>query len=477
MPPADAPWRLSAVAMAEAIRRGELSSEDAVASVLDRVAAHNPRLNAIVSDLSDTARAQAVVADRARQAAARGGGALGALHGVPVTVKENVDQEGEPTPNGMAALADVIAPADSPVVRNLRLAGAIIIGRTNTPELSMRATTDNPLHGRTRNPWDEDASPGGSSGGAGAAAAAGFGPLHHGNDIGGSLRYPSFCCGLATVKPTLGRVPAYNPSQTAERGLLAQLMSVQGVVCREVRDVRLGLEVLAQGDARDPWWVPAPLYDWPEEPRPRIAVTQHSYGYPVHPEILAAVDRAAGLLSDAGYDVSAVDTPDMSRPFRGWFDVAVHELEATLGPLARERGSPLLGQIFDAYGAIGEPVDADGYRDGVAARTALTREWNLFLADYPLLLSPLLMQPAYDWDADAGTPDAVRDLFTSALYAVGVNYLSLPAGVVPTGLVAGRPAGVQLIGRRYREDQILDAMQVIEAGVGVLTQRLWERMG
>ena len=133
------------------------------------------------------------------------------------------DQEGEATTNGLPAFATVIAPADAPLVRHLRRAGAIIVGRTNTPEVSMRATTVNPLHGRTISPWHPEATPGGSSGGAGVAAAVGFGPLHHGNDIGGSLRFPAFVNGVATVKPTPGRVPAFNPSATAERGLAASV--------------------------------------------------------------------------------------------------------------------------------------------------------------------------------------------------------------------------------------------------------------
>jgi amidase len=118
-------------------------------------------------------------------------------------------------------LTNLVATDDSPVVANLRRAGTIIVGRTHVPEFSMRATTDNPLRGRTRKPWHEDATPGGSSGGAGAAAAAGFGPIHHGNDIGGSLRFPSFACGVTTGKPTQGRVPSFNPTATAERGLLS----------------------------------------------------------------------------------------------------------------------------------------------------------------------------------------------------------------------------------------------------------------
>ena len=176
-------WQWSACDLAAAIARKEVSCAEVMESVAKRIRARNGELNAIVYDYTDEALAEARRADQELAA----GGPRGPLHGVPVTVKENVDQQGKPTPNGLPALADLIAPDDAPLVRNLRRAGAIIVGRTNTPELSMRATTDNPLHGRTRNPWDPDASAGGSSGGAGSAAAAGFGPIHHGNDIGGCL--------------------------------------------------------------------------------------------------------------------------------------------------------------------------------------------------------------------------------------------------------------------------------------------------
>ncbi|MFO1321388.1 MAG: amidase family protein [Burkholderiales bacterium] len=168
-------------------------------AILARVESCNPALNAIVYPCFEAARARAREADDAL----RRGESRGPLHGVPVTVKQNVDVAGMPTPNGVRAFESVIAPDDAPVVRNLKAAGAIVIGRTTTPEFSMRVTTDSPLHGRTRNPWHADASSGGSSGGAGAAAAAGMGPLHHGNDIGGSLRIPAFACGVTTVKEGL----------------------------------------------------------------------------------------------------------------------------------------------------------------------------------------------------------------------------------------------------------------------------------
>ncbi|HAU41317.1 MAG TPA: amidase, partial [Gammaproteobacteria bacterium] len=174
-------WQLSACEAAQGIRDKRFTAEELITSVSGRIAEHNPRLNAIVLDLTEEALADARVADA--QLAA--GKTTGPLHGVPVTIKSNIDVKGQPTPNGLPALKDLIAPDDSPVTANLRKAGAIIVGRTNTPELSMRLNTDNPLHGRTLNPWDEDASPGGSSGGASSAGAAGFGPIHHGNDIGG----------------------------------------------------------------------------------------------------------------------------------------------------------------------------------------------------------------------------------------------------------------------------------------------------
>jgi amidase len=464
-------WRLSAVEIASGIRARDFSCREAVTSVLTRIDRLNPSLNAITVDCREEALADAARAD---QAVSRGD-PLGPLHGVPVTIKENVDQRGWATPNGVPAFADLVAAEDSPVVANLRRAGAIMVGRTNTPEFSMRATTDNPLRGRTRNPWREDISPGGSSGGAGAAAAAGFGPIHHGNDIGGSLRFPSFACGVATVKPTQGRVPAFNPTATAERGMLAQLMSVQGTIAREVRDVRLGTRVMAEGDPRDPWWVPAPFEGAPVARPIRVAVTRESHGYPLHPEIDAAITRAAAWLADAGYAVDEVPTPPILDAANGWFDVATYEIRMTLDPLARQHGSETVQRIFDWYYTLGHMVDADGYRRGIADRTRLTRTWSVFLDRYPLVLSPFLMRPTFPWNYDAESEANTHDLFRAAIWSVGVNYLGLPAGVLPVGMAGDLPAGVQIIGRRYREDLILDAMEEIERRAGVMAHKLWKR--
>ena len=458
--------------MAQGIREKKFSSEEVMYSVTERMALHNPRLNAVVDDYSDEAIAEAREADRILAA----GEVVGELHGVPVTIKSNVDVEGKPTPNGLPAFADLIAPADSPVVSNLKKAGAIIIGRTNTPELSIRFTTDNPLHGRTLNPWHEDASPGGSSGGASSAAAAGFGPIHHGNDIGGSLRCPAFNCGLATVKPTFGRVPAWLPSAPAERGMLAQLMSVQGAICREVRDVRLATRLMAQADPRDPFWMPVPFEGWPEESGAiRVGVTSECYGHSIHPEITASIDRAAGYLSDAGFAVEQVTTPSVDDAANCWLRYLGNELKSFLMPVAREHGSKTVQKILEWYFEIGEVDDAEDYRIGIKERTAMTREWDVFLDKYPLVLSPYFLQQTPEWNCGTKSLEEMRTLFQSGIYSLGTNWLSLPAGVVPIGLVEELPAGVQIIGRRFREDLILDAMESIEARVGVLTQKLWER--
>jgi amidase len=333
----------------------------------------------------------------------------------------------------------------------------------------MRLTTSNPLHGRTLNPWHSDASPGGSSGGAGSACAAGFGPLHHGNDIGGSLRFPAFCNGVATIKPTQGRVPGFSPSSTAERGVLSQLMSSQGVICRSIADVRLATRVMAELDPRDPWQVPV-LFDGPRLDGPiTVAVTRNAHGYPIHPRIVEQIDRAAGALADAGYRVIEAEPPPITEAYAGWWSTGITEIKLTLDATARQHGSAELQQVFDDYYAMGDLLDLAGYRAGFSERTRMMREWSVFTDAHPIVLTPFLMRPTYAWDADAHGIDAVADLFMSSMYSCGLNFLGFPAGVLPTGMVDNLPAGVQLVGRRFREDLVLDAMQSIEDRLGRLT--------
>ncbi len=464
-------WQLSATESAEKIASKDIKPSELMASVADRIEQVNPRLNAITVDMREQALVEAQQAD---EAIADGRG-LGSLFGVPVTIKENIDIAGMATTNGLPILADNIATEDSPLVGRLKEAGAIIIGRTNTPEFSMRATTDNPLRGRTVNPWGEEISPGGSSGGAGSAAASGMGPLHHGNDIGGSLRFPSSANGVTSVKPTTCRVPVFNSTNPAERGPLAQAMSVQGVIGRHVADIRTATQILVQPDPRDPMSPPVPWEGPPvgKDGRVTVALTKETNGYTMHPAINELIDIAAAHLVDAGYEVVEVDPPPVAEAAEGWFSAFSTEMRSTMdGPL-RQFGSETVNQIFDWYYELSTFLDLDGYIGAVAHRTGLMRQWKLFLQEHPLVLTPFLMRPMYDWNYDASSLAAVADLFDSAIYSTGINYLGLPSGVICPGLADGRPAAVQLVADYYREDVICDALQAIEDRTGILAHQLW----
>jgi amidase len=466
--PAGPLWQWSACDLATALATGEVRSVEAVGSVVERMRATNADVNAVVDDLGDDALRQAEEHDRAL----RRSGPIGPLHGIPVTIKENVDQQGRATPNGVKAFAGIIAPDDSPVVRNLRDAGAIVVGRTNTPEFSFRATTVNELHGRTFNPWNDHTSAGGSSGGAAAATMMGYGPLAHGNDIGGSLRFPAYCCGAATVKPGLGRVPAYNPSARAERGLLAQLMSVQGLIGREIRDVRLGMRSLVRYDGRDPWQVPMP-FDGPDEGRPKVAFTKNTFEFPLHPAVSTALDTAREALTVAGYQVDEVEPPLLREAAEHAVRSLFGETKLLMGPDIEKYGSTTVNAVFAEYYRQFPPFEGEELVRAMAERNRFIRAWTVFLADYPLFLTPFLPTPPYDWDRDEQGPEGVREVLGAAVYSYSMNLMGLPAACVPAGLYDGLPIGVQIVGRRFREDQILDAAEVVEGTVGVLARRLW----
>ena len=464
-------WRWSACDTVEAIKNKRASSLEFVQSVLDRISATNPKINALTDVYAEAALAEA----REKDIMVERGELLGPLHGVPITIKENVDQEGRPTSNGVKAFANTIAPADAPVVKNLRDAGAIIVGQTTTPEFSFRYTTDSPLHGPTFNPWNESTSPGGSSGGAAAALAAGCGPLAHGNDIAGSLRFPAYCCGVSTVRPTFGRIPVFNPSATAERGILAQIMSVQGVIAREVRDVRLGTEVAARFDARDPWCTPAPFRGEPLKSPIKVAVPAELDQLSIDSAVLQALDEAASILSDAGYAVERVKTPEMRDVQRQAMKALMGEVQWTILESVRQNGSETVNGIFDQYFEIFGTASPEEFLTIMSNRTGFMRTWNLFLEEYPLVLTPIVAKSSYHRSEDTSSFDALRELVMERVpYSNGVNFLGLPAAVTPVSLQDNSPVGIQLIGRRFREDLCLDAAEAIENKIGVLSQQLWD---
>lgn len=469
-------WRLSATETAQRTRAGEITAEAAVAASIGRMNAVNPALNAVVEDLSQEALERARALDKARAAGAE----PGPLHGVPVTIKINVDQKGHATSNGVVALKDLIAPDDAPVVKNLQDAGAVVIGRTNTPEFSFRADTDNPLFGRTHNPWGRHISPGGSSGGAGSAVMAGIGALAHGNDIGGSLRFPAAANGAVTVKPGLGRVPAWNPSQTAERGMLAQSMSVQGLLTRCAEDLHLSMPSMIAPDPRDPFHVPLPWHGQPLEGPIKVGFSKETYEFPLHPEVSAALDTARAALADAGYSVEEINPPELRAAGRDGYRAITSEVQAMIGGDIRRMGSETINRIFEQNNRSFPQYSQDELLQAMARRSHYARQWSLLLEDYPLVLSPFLPHPFFAPGRDTEGEEGFAEVLGSALWSYSMNFMGLPAACVPARLSdlpkGPQPVSVQIVARRWREDLAVDACAAIESRVGRMCDVLWQKM-
>ena len=465
-------WKLPAHELVALTRSRQVSALEAVQSSLGRMHAVNPDLNAVVVDLAPQALLRAKALDAAPQP--------GPLHGLAVTIKINVDQTGQATSNGIAALRDHRATEDAPIVQALQNAGAVVIGRTNTPEFSFRAETDNPLHGQTHNPWGRHVSAGGSSGGAGAAVMAGIGQLAHGNDIGGSLRFPAAATGAVTVKPGFGRVPAWNPSQKAERGMLAQAMSVQGLITRSAHDLALAMPVILAPDPRDPNHVPMP-WKGPQVDGPlRVGLTRASFGFDLHPEVDAALTAAADALRDAGYIVQEVTPPAMPQAGQIGYRAIITETRDMLGPDIYSAGSDGIRAVFDEYFRQFPPFDPPDLLRAMAQRTAFARDWALFQQHTPLMLTPFLPQPFFRPNRDLEGADGVAEVLGAALWSYAMNFMGLPAGVLPTRLShlpqGVQPTAVQIVGPRWREDLIVQAMIAIEDRIGPMAPHLWAHM-
>ncbi|MFK8051324.1 MAG: amidase, partial [Halioglobus sp.] len=360
-------WRLDATAVAHGISTREFSSREAVTSCLQRLDEVNPKLNAIVEWRADEALAAADAADKA----VAEGDELSPLHGVPISVKANQDLSGWATVNGSEALKDNMASETSPCIQNLLDAGAIVIGRSNTPEFSVRWETTNDFYGATDNPWNSELTPGGSSGGAAASVAAGINPLATGTDLGGSLRVPAQACGVASIKPGRGRVPDFNSTDPAEPGLGFQLFNVNGFFARSVRDLQLGLPVMSAGDWRDPWWSPAPLDDDVKHPH-KIALVLDPGGSAISEQVRSGVITAGKLLSNAGYEIEEVVPPALGEALDIWRTICLGEIVTGLKPAVGDICGPRMQRCLEHYSAMlpkafseASMVDAHARRRGV----------------------------------------------------------------------------------------------------------------
>ncbi|HZU88268.1 MAG TPA: amidase [Stellaceae bacterium] len=446
----------SATALSDLYRRGALSPVEVVEILLARLARLQPRLNAFC--LID--RDGALAAARESERRWRVGEAVRPLEGVPVTIKDLFLMRGFPTLRG----SRLVDPAgdwseDAPAVERLRAAGAVLLGKTTTPEFGWKALGDSPLTGITRNPWDLARTPGGSSAGAAAACAAGIGPLHLGSDGAGSIRIPSAFTGIFGLKPSYGRVPQYPPSTMSS-------LSHAGPMTRNVADAALMLNVLAGPDPRDPTCLPPEERDYAEGLDAGIAGWRVAFspdlGYAaVDPEIAAAVAAAARQFEALGAQVEEVGAIFPS-PREALLTLWAAGSARNLAAYSADKRA-LLDPGLAAIAAKGERLRAVDYVEADFARITLARRMAEFHRIYDLLLTPMMPVPALPVGQDLNDPARERQWVDWSPFSYPFNLTRQPAVSIPCGLTsAGLPIGLQIIGPLYADDRVLRAARAFE---------------
>ncbi len=448
------PAMMSAEQLLGHFARTTLSPVEALAAVTARVIRLNPSLNAFA-----VMNPAALAAAQDSTARWRAGRPIGPLDGVPTTVKDLIDLAGFPTRRGSRLSDPAAVTEDAPLVMGLKAAGAVIIGKTTTTEFGWKTPGDNPLHGITRNPWNPHHTPGGSSSGAGAAAAAGFGPLHVGTDAGGSIRIPAAWCGVVGLKPTFGRIPQWPLGAFAP-------VAVAGPMTRTVRDAALMLGAMARFDPRDPYCLPDDARDWTQGLDDgvaglRVAVLRNpGFDAPVDWESIGAVEQAASILVNAGADVEEADPglPDMRALFSRIWGVALTRLVHSFPATRHHMLDPGLLEVAAAnMGTTAlDMIEYEALR--LQAANAMAR----FHLRYDLILCPsVAIQPP---QADAPTVNPVEALWTQwAPWTCAFNLTRQPAISIPMGFAQnGLPRSIQLAAALYRDDLVLRAARAIE---------------
>jgi aspartyl-tRNA(Asn)/glutamyl-tRNA(Gln) amidotransferase subunit A len=447
---------MPAADLAAAIRSRQVSPVEAVESVLGRIERLNPRVNAYCAVTAEAAREQA----RAAEAALLRGDAVGPLHGIPYSVKDLVITRGIRTAFGSRIYERNIPDEDAPVVERMRAAGAILVGKTTTPEFGWKGTTDSPLTGISRNPWDTTKTPGGSSGGAAAAVAAGLAPLAVGTDGGGSIRIPGSFCGIFGLKPTCGVVPVY-PAPTS--GTLAHV----GPMTRTVRDAAVMLGVMAGSDDRDPLSFPGAPVDFTRGLEDGIrgvrVAWSPTFGYArVTPEVLRVAGEAVRHFHDLGCRVELVERP-FADPDPIWAPLFYGGVAARLHDLLpewRDRIDPGLLEVVEEGARLG----AVQFKQAEFARAAFTQDVRKLFLHHDLLVSPTLaaLPFAAGTERPADAPAGSRLSWVAFTYPF--NLTGHPAATVPCGFAAdGLPVGLQIVGPRLRDDLVLRASAAFEA--------------
>lgn len=462
-------WTSSATALAAAIRAGEVTSREVVDACLRRVAEVNPAVNAATVVFTDRARRAADEADAALRS---GDGAdLGPLHGVPFSVKENIDLTWSATTNGLPLLKDAIPPADSTDVARLRAAGAIPLIRTNMPDLGMRWHTDNALFGATVNPWDADRTPGGSSGGEGAAIATGMTPFGIGNDYGGSVRLPAHANGVCGLKPTPGRIPAWKPGPGVST-FTGQAFAVEGPLARTVDDLALAYSVMCGPDGIDTLTLPVLDDPFPDAPRREAVVTDPGVTGSTAPSVAAAVRRAADALRAAGWAVTEAEPPFIAEAALLWRELIISDqLEFLYGaePGLVPHLSADARRCAADFRAHTRRLTLADYGTAVGRRIEIRSAWSAFQREFPVILAPVCTQLPFLVGRDLEGPDASDEIFQDLRMLLAISCLGNPAVALPVGTVTGgMPDGVQVIGPWFGERLALTASRDIERACGTV---------
>lgn len=447
---------MPAADLAEAIRKKQVSPIEAVDAVLGRIESLNPRLNAYCTVTADAARAEA----RAAEAAVLRGDRVGPLHGVPYSVKDLVITRGVRTAFGSRIYEHNVPDEDAPVVERLRAAGAILVGKTTTPEFGWKGTTDSPLTGISRNPWDLTKSPGGSSGGAAAAVAAGLGPLAVGTDGGGSIRIPGSFCGVFGLKPTCGLVPVYPVPTT---GTLSHV----GPMTRTVRDAALMLSIMAGPDDRDPLSFPATGGDYAhglETGVRNIRVAwSPTFGYArVAPEVRRVTEAAALRFQEQGCRVELVEEvfedPDPIWAPLFYAGVAARLQDAL--PEWRDRIDPGLLEVIEE----GKRLGATAFKKAEFGRASFYQNVRKLFLKYDLLLSPTLAAAPFAAGMERPLESPGQSRLSWVAFTYPFNLTGQPAATVPCGFTAdGLPVGLQIVGARLQDALVLRAAAAFEA--------------
>ena len=444
---------LSATEMVQAFRSGELSPVEAARATLDRIAEADPAVNAFCLVDADSA----VEAARASEKRWRDGTPAGPLDGVPVSIKDAFLTRGWPTLRGSRTIdPDQPWEVDAPVVARLRESGAVMVGKTTTPEMAWKGVTDGPLTGVTRNPWDTSTTAGGSSGGSAAAVALGMGPISVGSDGGGSVRIPGAFTGTFAFKPTYGLIPLYPASPFGT-------LSHAGPMSWTVDDAAVLLDVLARKDARDWSALPPPARPFTEAIGDGVAGLRVAYspdlGYArVDPEVAAAVERAVEAFTGLGAHVERVDAvfADPIESFRVLWYAAAAKTVAGVDPAKRDLMEPALREIA----AAGEPYSATDYLDATADRMDLGVTMGRFHETYDLLLTPTMPIPAFT--AGQEVPDGWADprWMSWSPFTYPFNMTQQPAATLPCGFTsAGLPVGLQVVAARHEDARVMAACQ------------------